>query len=182
MTLWISQVSSFKCNNVKVYQLWHDVSVRLGQIIIFSIEIQHQLVNSLGGRAGIAYTVGIFYYNLTVLWLLIWGGGVTVSITTICQHTLCFNFNIKNLLYINCIHSYALKYRTTWRCCIYLSRITYSFLPRHISIETILVVPTSSPGTSYVVSKAYINSLTFTFNVLERLLILSLVGPTLVTV
>ena len=52
----------------------------------------------------------------------------------------------------------------------------------HISIENISFVATSSPGTIYVVSKADVKSLTFPFNVLETLLIFSVVDPTSVTV
>ena len=44
------------------------------------------------------------------------GGQATVSITIIFKHTLCFKFNIKNILYINFIHSCVLTCRTIWRC------------------------------------------------------------------
>ena len=47
---------------------------------------------------------------------------MTVSINTIYQHTLCFNFNIKNILYIKLIHSCVSTYCTTSQCCIYLIR------------------------------------------------------------
>ena len=65
-----------------------------------------------------------FYHNLTVLWIFIWGDLATVIITTIFQHTVCFNFNIANLIYIKLIHSCVITYHTMWRCCITLIRNT----------------------------------------------------------
>ena len=163
--------------------------------------------------AGIGHNVGIFYHNFTVLWIFSWGYRVTVSITTIFQRTLCFNFNLTNLLYIKLIHSCVLTYRTTWRCCIYLSINTeffslllyihwnyfscHNIISRHkfygiqsrckildISIqysgETVDIL-SGRANIGYSVNVLH-KSLTFPFNILERLLMFSVVGPTFVTV
>ena len=94
------------------------------QINIISIEILHQFFISLEVWAGIGHKVVIFNHNLTVLWIFIWGDLETVIITTIFQHTVCFNFNIANLIYIKLIHSCVITYHTMWRCCITLIRNT----------------------------------------------------------
>ena len=110
------------------------MSFRSGQIIIISIEITHQFVNSLGGWVGIDHNVGIFYLNLTVFWLFSWRDQVTVSITTIFQHTVCFNLSIIDILYINRIHSCVIIYNITWQCCIHLIRNTeFCLLLAHIN-------------------------------------------------
>ena len=91
------------CQSGWLYQMGSCKIISIMRLCFIQVRSDHYhshwnydpLCQKSGFWADIGVNVGIFYPNPTVLWIFSWGYLATVSINTIPQHTLWFNFNIK---------------------------------------------------------------------------------------